>query len=181
MAENSAPTNWLDVLAKLFWPLLALLALIMFFRPLSVALDKVAANLGSAENIELGPIRLKFVPEAARDLPRPSPDVATTLAQLGAHELELLVSHAENQRNELCRKEALKSPAPSLEQVSAAYERLFQLKLVKFEQDDNSQPTAMDWCARRDAVQWVVLTDFGKQVRQYLLQIITKAVVISKT
>ena len=80
MAETKGTTNWLDVLLGFLWPLIALVALLMFAHPISTALDKVAGNLGSAETIEVGPLKIKFAAEALKALPAPSLEVASMLA-----------------------------------------------------------------------------------------------------
>jgi hypothetical protein len=180
VAETNAPTNWLDVLLGLFWPLLAVAALLMFAHPISVALNKVAGGLGSAEDIEVGPIKLKFAADAARNLPVPSQEVATALAQLNSREIETLISHAENTGEPVCRESGLIPAKKNImyEQESATYEHLFSLRLVAFDADNANNH--FDWC-RPEGTVVVWLTDFGKEVRRYLLEIVTKSVVISKS
>jgi len=79
----------------------------MFAHPISTTLNKVAGNLGSAENIEVGPLKIKFSAEALKALPAPSQEVSSMLAQLNVNDIERILSHGEVNGVSVCRESGL--------------------------------------------------------------------------
>ena len=173
MAEAAA-TNWLDVLRSGLWPLFALIALIILGAPAIKILNNVGD--GGAQEIEAGPIKIKFSAEGLRHIPPPSAAVANALPKLTQGEVDALMAHAPNSGIPICRPESSLLLQPDGEKP-AVYDKLSAEGLVSFTNPSANTPNT-SWC-RIEGLKMAELTETGKSVRTYLLSIITSSITIS--
>jgi hypothetical protein len=174
MADGVA-TNWLDVLRSAFWPALALIALVLLHNPAVKLLDEISQ--GGAQEIEAGPVKIKFSPEGLRHVSPPSAAVADVLPKLTQGEVDALMSHAPNTSIPVCQPSALKIDSPDSRQEAFIYDRLFTNNLVSVEQAKPDDANA-SWC-KIEGLKLAQLTGLGRNVRAYLLSVITSSITIS--
>jgi hypothetical protein len=161
-----------EVLKILAWPALALVVVMLIL---------VTGGLGSAENVELGPIKIAFAKDLDRQVGAPSPEVAAAVRQLSPHQMEILVAHGQDTGRPVCVMGGLKEndsgPTPRAEREEvASYASLAAMGLIQFRGPGQS---GSPWC-RVDAVRYAWLTDSGTRTRRYLLDLLTKSIVIDK-
>ena len=180
MAGEGAATNRLDVLKASFWPLLVAVAMILFAGPLSRLVTAVATNAGPAQEIELGPIKLKLSARAAAAIEPPSNEVATALAKLSDAEKEQLISRQENGLNQVCLPGGFANPGTSSSGANSSELRFIELKLTSFADRPRAPSDTESWC-KFDSTRWAVFTELGRKVRRYLVDISLKAVQITKS
>jgi len=179
MASEGAATNRLDVVKASFWPLLVAVAMIVFAGPLSRLVTAVATNAGPAQEIELGPIKLKLSARAAAAIEPPSNEVATALAKLSDAEKEQLISRQENGLNQVCLPGGFVNPGSS-PTANASELRFIELKLTSFADRPRAPSDTESWC-KFDSTRWAAFTELGRKVRRYLVDISIKAVQITKS
>ncbi|HXI99830.1 MAG TPA: hypothetical protein VNH44_01325 [Micropepsaceae bacterium] len=76
------------LIKALAWPLVALLAIGLFYRPIQTTLDTISNRSDDIEDIKLGGIELKI---RASDLPKSSPAVASSIVGLSEREIVILL------------------------------------------------------------------------------------------
>lgn len=168
----SAPARKLspELLKVLALPALVLLVLIVII---------VTGRFGSARTVELGPLKVSFAEDLGRTVGAPTTEVAGLLARLTPKDMELLISHGEETGRPICTignfRRTLPTPIPQDEQDEAnGYARLIAAGLVEVRGANGSYNP---WCTRagfRDA--W--LTERGTGVRRYLIDLLTRSLVI---
>jgi len=178
MATSSSGTNWLDVLSSALWPIFALIVLIVLAGPIVSLADRVSRDTGAAQEIEIGPIRLRFSEADAHKLSPPSKEIADALVQLTPEDIDRLLSHGERSGYGVCTVSGAKvtSWTGPVDQARS-YLRFSELGLVEFD----TLPASMSVrdCAPGEE-RLAQLTEFGKTVRRYLLEILSSTVRISK-
>lgn len=173
MAE-SAPTNWLDVLKAGFWPVLALIALIMLYGPIS----RFAGRLGPAEEIQIGSLRLKLSEEGAQSIPPPSEAVAEALASLDSLGLERLLTLEENSSYSVCVPSSQTgNNSVQTNDRDLAILQLAELEIVRIEPSGDEPP---DYC-RGQSYAFARLTSKGVQTRRYLTNFVTRVLTVSSS
>jgi len=70
------------------WPLIALLALVLFLSPIRNTLEAISRNSGDIDDVKLGGLELQI---RQRDLPSSSPEVATAIIGLNEREVVMLL------------------------------------------------------------------------------------------
>ena len=79
------------LIKALAWPLVALLALSLFYKPVETTLDTISARSNDIEDVKLGSIELKI---RASELPRSTAAVAKSIIGLLEPELVMLLEIA---------------------------------------------------------------------------------------
>jgi hypothetical protein len=178
MADQGTVTNWRDVAKAALWPALVLYLVMYFGTPLGLALDRISAELGPTQEVDLGPVKLQFSPRSAARLPAPSTAVATALAKMKSSDIETLLAMSDNGQMIVCTVHGITERANDFERHEAIrYDALVSIGLV-----DNSNPINDNdpGCAKGES-RGFALTSFGKAARAYLLGVIESALTFSKT
>jgi hypothetical protein len=176
VADQSAATNWLDVLKAGLWPLLALIAVMVFAAPLKAILTHMSSNLGITQEIAVGPIKIQFSPAAVQSLPPPSEAVAAALTKMDAADIEAILSHHENEFLEVCSAEGLSTDGYQQQRdQTRTYHHLENLALVKLEPNGS-----VAWC-KQGQTSTASLTGLGVDTRRYLYALISRSLVLSKS
>ena len=172
MPDPSASTNWLDVIRSALWPTVALIGFYQFSAPLKTFADNISQGSGRAEEIEVGPIKMKLSVQALRQIVPPSRAVATALSAIQADDLETLLDFRDNTGFAACIADKVPHGGyGDIVEKSLAYKRLQSLGLVIIN-DSVGQPYS--WCPA-SASKDVSMSYEGKSARKYVLNVLTKA------
>jgi hypothetical protein len=191
MTEPTA-TNWLDVLRASLWPILVLVVLAAFWKPLREAADGVEG----VESFKAGNVEITFAVGRARNLPHPSPDVANALQSLTATDRDALLSAGQPRNVAYCSAAqtiaSRNTPAfrsdprmgrlspreiDSYAALSASYERLAELNLTHASQALPNYLPKPAWCQEQYFIAGT--SDLGQRTRSYLLDLINNGIEIS--
>ena len=172
--SDSARTNWLDVIKSALWPTIALLALIFFSTPVSSLLEKFANQISGSQEITIGSMKIQLNLEAARKIPPPTKDMVRAFSHLKPEDIDVLLSHAENVGRGVCTVEGAhvtswRGPVDE----ARTYLRFSEEGMVEF----TDSPFDVRDCPKKEQ-RLAKLTEFGKTVRRYLLDVITSTLTI---
>jgi hypothetical protein len=159
-----------ELLKVLVWPLVVLAVIVI-----------ILVTGGSAQNVELGPLKVSF----ARDLKQtvgapPGQEVAAAIRRLTPTEMEILITHGPGTGRPICTMGNLRTndaaPVPrEVRENADGYARLVASNLVELRgQASSGDP----WC-NPQGLKYAFLTDQGESVRRYLVDLLTKSLVIS--
>lgn len=174
MADQTA-TNWLDVLKTAIWPAVALIGFYQFKEPLQTFADNISRGSGMAQEIEVGPLKLKLSAQAVQRITPPTRAVALALSKISPNDLERLLDLQENTGLLVC---IIDKPFPegnASVDVSNSYKRMQALGLINI---INTTSASYPWCPA-SMTKTVELTDSGNAGRRYMLSILTQALSIS--
>ena len=162
----------LEVMKILIWPALGLVVIVLIL---------VTGGLGAAESVELGPIKIAFAKDIKDRVGPPAPDVAAAIRKLSPQQMEILIAHGQDTGRPVCVIGGLKDkgddlPPKSEREEVASYASLAAMGLVQFRGPGKS---GSPWC-RVDAVRNAWLTDAGTHTRRYLIDLLTKSIVIDQ-
>lgn len=168
MSEGS--TNWLDVLKAGFWPILALIALLLFSRSLSRFVENAAGSPTSS--IEIAGLKVTFDTEAKQVLEKPSPEIQKILLALNSSEVDALLASTSGYFS-VCPQGGHNRSENSPNDPRVAT-KFISLKLMdRSEVRGGKQQCDMEYL--------VSPTDLAKESRSYLLKLLTGVITISST
>ena len=154
MPERAPPTGLLDVVKAAFWPGIAILAFVCFGSPLVAVLNAVPSIISSVDSVDISGV--KFHVARGTVLPQPAAAVTTALRLMNKSDIDLILSVAPD--TQYCDSQGV-----------AVYNRLDTLrKLGLAEHITQSSSLTCPAFTRLD--------DAGKQVRDYLIAVITSQI-----
>jgi hypothetical protein len=126
---------------------------------------------------ELGPLKISFAGNLDRTVGAPSAAVAGVLTGLSPHDMEILIAHGAGTGRPICTALRRDLPTPTPPDARAefySYQHLIEAGLVETrgaaESDD-------PWCTRA-GLRTAWLTDAGTAARRYLIDLLTRSLVI---
>ncbi|WP_150125352.1 hypothetical protein [Sphingomonas sp. LM7] len=93
-AARVSTTGWPDVMKAAIWPVFALIAVAIFFTPISGILRNTA-DKATLNELNMGPLQVKLS-AAAEKLRAPAPAIAKMVAGLDSAQVEELINWNEN-------------------------------------------------------------------------------------
>lgn len=176
MARNPSAASrklYPELLKVLIWPALALVVVIVIV---------VTGGFGSAQNVELGPLKVSFARDLDRTVGAPPAEIAGLLTRLTPQDMEILISHGKGAGRPICTignfRRNLPTPIPQDQQDEAnGYARLIAAGLVELGGPGSGDTT---WCTQA-GLRLAWLTRSGTQVRTYLVDLLTRSLVISRS
>lgn len=163
-----------DLLKIIVWPVVAVLIIILVLA---------TGGLGSAETVELGPLKISFAEDVRAKVGEASPEVAAAVARMDPQDMETLIAHGEGTGRPICTvgnlRTDLSAPVPKdVRMEFDAYARLTALRLIELREPAPDYDPA--WC-KPGGVRLAWPTDEGTKVRRYLIDLLTKSLVIKKS
>jgi hypothetical protein len=151
-------TQIIQLVKAVAWPLLALVAIMLFYSPIYTTLDAISRRSEEVQTIKLGQLELSI---RASDLPRPSPEVAKIITSLDEQMIvQLLAIDGPVYR---CFNNQLETNSLYLIHKSLADKK--QITLTKSKE--------LQGCENHHSVD---LTDGGKKTREFLVSLLTKQI-----
>jgi len=149
----------IEALSKVFWPMIACLALVMFEKPISTALDAAAR---SGASVEIAGLKITLSKSA---IPSPPERVKNVLPQLEPEDIDFIIATTggDNTLN-ICHQDA------ELEafKENSVFSRLKKLEMITFEKAQVPSPNGKP-CLAGSKTQFEPLYNL---VRSYLIDVL---------
>lgn len=158
--SDAVKTAMVAVTPKLVWPIIALIAILLFQRPISNAI--YYASSGSGAEVSMGVMKISL-PKA--QLPIPSAAVAQVLPELNSETRSLIASNdGHDNTPEPCYMDAGLREFQS----GSATQNLVSKGMITFTKEDSTEPGGQV-CIGRAKITYKPLYD---EVRSYLLSVV---------
>jgi hypothetical protein len=148
----------IEALSKLFWPMVACWALLMFEKPISTALDVVAKQIpGGGASVEIAGLKINL-PKSA--LPSAPERVKNILPKLESEDIDFIIANiGEDNTLDICHQDANLDAFKE----NSVFSRLNKLEMITFEKeqrlDQNGKP-----CAAGSKTQYKPLYNLVKSI-----------------